>query len=97
VANTFGTNAIVNNPKRESERQQANQLLARSIALGKVLSTRCFEYCAREASQVLGGNSCIRGGVGDRIERLYREVRCNAIAGGSEEILLELGTKLAKL
>lgn len=63
------------------------------IALTKVQATKTFEFCAREASQILGGNSCIRGGKGERIERLYREVRINAIGGGSEEILLDLAIR----
>ncbi len=72
-------------------------LLAGPIALIKVQATKAMEYCAREASQILGGASYIRGGVGERIERLYREVRVNAIAGGSEEILLDLAMRQAKL
>lgn len=67
------------------------------VALAKVQATKTFEFCAREASQILGGASCIRGGPGEKIERLYREVRVNAIAGGSEEILLDLGVRRAKL
>lgn len=41
--------------------------------------------------------SYIRGGVGERVERLYRETRVNAIGGGSEEILLDLAMRQAKL
>jgi hypothetical protein len=38
----------------------------------------------------------IRGGSqGERVERLYREVRAYAIPGGSEEILLDLGIRQA--
>jgi len=41
-----------------------------------VAATKELEFCAREASQCLGGNSYIRGsGFGDRVERIYREVR----------------------
>jgi len=65
------------------------------LALAKVQATKTFEFCAREASQILGGNSCIRGGKGERVERLYREVRINAIGGGSEEILLDLAIRQA--
>jgi len=65
------------------------------VALSKVQATKTFEFCAREASQVLGGNSCIRGGKGERVERLYREVRVHAIGGGSEEILLDLAVRQA--
>jgi acyl-CoA dehydrogenase len=56
----------------------------------KVDATLTMEFCAREASQVLGGASFIRGG---RIERIYREVRVNAIGGGSEEILRDLAAR----
>jgi len=45
------------------------------IALCKAQSTQTFEYCAREAAQIFGGLSYTRGGQGEKIERLYREVR----------------------
>jgi acyl-CoA dehydrogenase len=57
------------------------------FALLKVQATRAFELVAREAAQVLGGASYIKGTL---TERLYREVRVLAIGGGSEEILLDL-------
>jgi len=71
--------------------------LAGLIALAKVQCTRTFEFCAREASQIFGGASCIRGGVGEKVERLYREVRVVAIGGGSEEIMLDLAMRQSKL
>ena len=71
--------------------------VAGQIALAKVQCTKTMEICAREASQIFGGNSYIRGGKGANVERLYREVRVNAISGGSEEILLDLSMKQAKL
>ncbi|HAJ48139.1 MAG TPA: acyl-CoA dehydrogenase, partial [Alphaproteobacteria bacterium] len=46
-----------------------------------------MEFCAREAMQILGGAGFIRG---HRVERIYREVRVNAIGGGSEEIMRDL-------
>ncbi|WP_176593597.1 acyl-CoA dehydrogenase family protein [Sphingobium sp. EM0848] len=60
---------------------------ASDIALLKVQATRMFEQVLREAAQVLGGASFIRGTL---TERIYREVRVVAIGGGSEEILLDL-------
>ncbi|KAL9555435.1 hypothetical protein MBANPS3_002345 [Mucor bainieri] len=60
------------------------------IALCKAQSTQTFEYCAREAAQIFGGLSYTRGGQGEKVERLYREVR-----GGSEEIMLDLGVRQA--
>lgn len=56
-------------------------------AMLKVQATRMLESVAREAAQVLGGASYITG---SKVERIYREVRVNAIGGGSEEIMLDL-------
>ncbi|ORX46285.1 acyl-CoA dehydrogenase NM domain-like protein [Hesseltinella vesiculosa] len=63
------------------------------IALCKAQATQTFEYCAREAAQIFGGLSYTRGGQGEKVERLYREVRAFAIPGGSEEIMLDLGMR----
>ena len=57
------------------------------FAMLKVQATRMLESVAREAAQVLGGASYITG---SKVERIYREVRVNAIGGGSEEIMLDL-------
>lgn len=60
------------------------------IALFKNLATKCLEFCAREAIQILGGAGFIRGA---NAERIYREVRVHAIGGGSEEILKDLAAR----
>ena len=57
------------------------------FAMLKVQATRMLESVAREAAQILGGASYITG---SKVERIYREVRVNAIGGGSEEIMLDL-------
>lgn len=57
------------------------------LALLKVQASETMEFCAREASQILGGASYLRG---SNVERIYREVRVNAIGGGSEEIMRDL-------
>jgi len=72
-----------------------DHVLGGQCALLKVQASRTFEYCAREASQILGGNSIIKEGRGKVVERLYREVRANAIPGGSEEILLDFAMRQA--
>jgi acyl-CoA dehydrogenase len=56
----------------------------------KVQATLTMEFCAREAAQILGGASYIRG---NPVERIYREVRVNAIGGGSEEIMRDLAAR----
>lgn len=60
------------------------------LSLLKVQATRTMEFCAREAMQILGGAGFVRG---QRIERIYREVRVMAIGGGSEEIMLDLAAR----
>lgn len=60
------------------------------FALLKVQATRTMEFCAREACQILGGASFMRG---CRVERIYREVRVMAIGGGSEEIMFDLASR----
>jgi acyl-CoA dehydrogenase len=60
------------------------------LALLKVQATRTLEFCAREACQILGGQSYMRG---NRVERIYREVRVQAIGGGSEEIMMDLAAR----
>jgi acyl-CoA dehydrogenase len=64
------------------------------IALLKVQASETMEYCAREAMQILGGAGYMRGG---RVERIYREVRVNAIGGGSEEIMRDLASRQYEL
>jgi alkylation response protein AidB-like acyl-CoA dehydrogenase len=71
--------------------------LAARMAMGKVMATQTFEFCAREASQILGGNSYMRNGPGEVVERAYRDVRAMAISGGSEEIMFELAMRGSKL
>lgn len=76
-------------------KEEASTRLGGSCALIKAHATKVFEYCAREAAQIFGGASYVRGGQGERIERLYRDVRAYAIPGGSEEIMLDLGVRQA--
>ena len=69
---------------------EAGQPNPGDIALLKVQASEVMEFCAREAMQVLGGAGYIRG---NRVERIYREVRVNAIGGGSEEIMRDLAAR----
>jgi acyl-CoA dehydrogenase len=71
-------------------RVERGELPVADLALLKVQATLTLEFCAREAVQILGGAGYIRG---NRVERIYREVRVNAIGGGSEEILRDLASR----
>jgi acyl-CoA dehydrogenase len=64
------------------------------IALLKVQCSQTMEFCAREAMQILGGIGYMRG---NRVERIYREVRVYAIGGGSEEIMRDLAARQYQL
>jgi len=39
-----------------------------------------FEYCVREAMQIFGGAAYTRSGVGEKIERLYRDAKAYSCA-----------------
>ena len=69
---------------------EAGEPNAGDIALLKVQASEVMEFCAREAMQILGGLGYMRG---NRVERIYREVRVNAIGGGSEEIMRDLASR----
>jgi alkylation response protein AidB-like acyl-CoA dehydrogenase len=67
--------------------------LGGATAMAKVFTTRTLEICVREASQLFGGASYVRGGVGMHIERAGRELRYSTIPGGSDEILADLSVR----
>lgn len=71
-------------------RLQNGETPAADTALMKVQASMTMEFAAREAMQIMGGAGYMRG---NRIERIYREVRVNAIGGGSEEILRDLAAR----
>ncbi len=81
------TQAYLQAVSRQSASGGAN---AGDIALLKVQCSQTMEFCAREAMQILGGIGYLRG---NRVERIYREVRVNAIGGGSEEIMRDLAAR----
>jgi len=60
------------------------------LCMLKVQATQTLEFCAREAVQIFGGAGYMRG---VKVERIYREVRVNAIGGGSEEIMRDLAAR----
>merc|ERR1712187_51663 len=78
------------------QKMEATYKLGGVTALLKVQCTKVFEYCAREAAQIFGGLSYSRGGQGEKVERLNREVRAMAVPGGSEEVMLDLGIRQSR-
>ena len=71
-------------------RVQDGETPVADLSMLKVQATLTMEYCAREAMQIMGGAGYMRG---CRVERIYREVRVNAIGGGSEEIMRDLAAR----
>lgn len=60
------------------------------ICMLKNQATETMELCAREGVQIMGGAGFMRG---PKVERIYREVRVNAIGGGAEEIMRDLASR----
>jgi acyl-CoA dehydrogenase len=60
------------------------------ICMLKNQATQTMAFCASEAVQIFGGAGYMRG---IRVERIYREVKVNAIGGGSEEIMKDLASR----
>jgi len=60
------------------------------IAMLKNQATQTMAFCASEAVQIHGGMGYMRG---TKVERIYREVKVNAIGGGTEEIMKELAAR----
>jgi alkylation response protein AidB-like acyl-CoA dehydrogenase len=57
-----------------------------------VQATDTFEFCAREAAMIHGGNSYVKG---NKIESLYRHVLSLSIPGGSSDVIIDSSARLA--
>lgn len=60
------------------------------LCLLKNQATQTLAFCASEAVQIFGGAGFMRGA---KVERIYREVKVNAIGGGAEEIMKDLASR----
>jgi acyl-CoA dehydrogenase len=60
------------------------------ICMLKNQATQTMAFCASEGVQIFGGAGFLRGA---KVERIYREVKVNAIGGGTEEIMKELASR----
>ncbi|GME49438.1 Monooxygenase FAD-binding protein [Neofusicoccum parvum] len=69
--------------------------LAGPTAQLKAHSGIVLEHVVREAIQIMGGVGLTRGGRGERVERIWRDVKAITVPGGSEEILLDLAVRRA--
>lgn len=75
-------------------KQQA-QHLAGPIGLLKMSTTRAAHEVADESVQIWGGRALTQTGMGKFIENFNRTYKFDAILGGAEEILADLGVRQA--
>jgi acyl-CoA dehydrogenase len=71
-------------------RMEQGDVPAADVAMLKNQATQTMAFCASEAVQIHGGMGFMRG---TKVERIYREVKVNAIGGGAEEIMKELAAR----
>ncbi|EWC48967.1 hypothetical protein DRE_00272 [Drechslerella stenobrocha 248] len=79
-------------------KQIADAELGGLTAMCKANSGIVLNECAQCAVLLFGGNGLTRGGQGEVVEKVYREVNVVRVPGGSEDVLLDLGVRqLVKL
>ncbi|KAK0469827.1 peroxisomal acyl-CoA-dehydrogenase [Desarmillaria tabescens] len=77
-----------------SYKQQASKL-AGQIAFLKSYSTACAQETARDAVQIFGGRGITKTGMGRFVEHYHRTVPFDALLGGAEDVLSDLGVRQA--
>ncbi|KAL8286560.1 hypothetical protein RQP46_004577 [Phenoliferia psychrophenolica] len=74
---------------------QQSDLLAGHIGILKMYCTRCAGEIADDAVQIFGGRGITQGGMGGYIEAFQRTQKFDALLGGAEEVLGDLGVRQA--
>lgn len=72
-----------------------SKLLGGPIGLLKSYSTRCAHEVADDAVNIFGGRGLTQTGMGKVVEQFHRTYKFDAILGGTEEILADLGVRQA--
>jgi len=67
----------------------------RQIAFAKMYATRTAQETAADAVQIFGGRGITKTGMGRFIEHYHRTVTFDAILGGAEDVLGDLGVRQA--
>lgn len=70
-------------------------MLGGPIALLKMWSTRVSYTVSDNAVQIFGGRAITKSGMGKYIEEFQRSIKYGAILGGAEEVMADLGIRLA--
>jgi len=74
---------------------QQSDLLAGHIGVLKAYCTQTAGEAASECVQIMGGRGITKGAMGGGIESFQRTQKFDAILGGAEEVLYDLGVKQA--
>ncbi|KAF9513141.1 hypothetical protein BS47DRAFT_1372631 [Hydnum rufescens UP504] len=69
--------------------------LAGPLALLKMYVTRAAQESAAEAVQIFGGRAITKTGLGQTIENFHRAIPFDAVLGGAEDVLGDLGVRQA--
>jgi len=69
--------------------------LAGQIAFLKSYSTSSAQETARDAVQIFGGRGITMSGMGKFIEHYHRTITFDALLGGAEDVLSDLGVRQA--
>lgn len=75
------------------EKKKADRELGGLTALVKATTGQVLDECARCAVLLFGGNGLTRSGQGELVEKIYREVPCVRVPGGSEDVLMDLAIR----
>lgn len=74
---------------------QQSKLLGGPIGLLKSYATRSAHEIADRATNIFGGRGLTQSGMGKYVEEFHRTYKFDAILGGTEEILADLGVRQA--
>ncbi|KAI0064741.1 acyl-CoA dehydrogenase NM domain-like protein [Artomyces pyxidatus] len=69
--------------------------LAGQIALLKMYATQSAQETAKDAVQIFGGRGITRTGMGRFVEHYHRTIAFDALLGGAEDVLGDLGVRQA--
>lgn len=72
-----------------------SKYLGGPIGLLKSYATRSAHEVADDASNIFGGRAITQSGMGKVIEMFHRTYKFDAILGGTEEVLSDLGVRQA--
>jgi alkylation response protein AidB-like acyl-CoA dehydrogenase len=75
--------------------EERNRLLGGPIGLFKSFATRSAHEITDEATSIFGGRALTQTGMGRNVEMFHRTYKFDAILGGTEEILGDLGVRQA--